>query len=191
MVDRPHVTQLLDAVGRGDAQAQQELFALVYDELKRIARGHVRRSGGQMSINPTTLLHEAWIKLDAAELPKLDGSRHFYNVFGQAMRQILVDFARSHSAQRRGGGIAHTDLTERIEEPNKSADDLLAVDAALSKLEACDPELAELVEWHFFAGISFVDIASARGVTERTVRRHWDLARMFLADAIGSAAAPA
>ena len=191
MSARPEVTDLLARVASGDASARESLFERVYDELKRVARGQMRRSGEWLPIDPTTLLHEAWIKLDAAKLPKLDGSRHFYNVFGQAMRQILVDYARSHTAQRRGGGIAHTDLTERIEEPHKSADDLLAVDAALSKLEACDPELAELVEWHFFAGISFVDIASARSVTERTVRRHWDLARMFLADAIGSAASPA
>jgi len=106
MVDRPHVTQLLDAVGRGDAQAQQELFALVYDELKRIARGHVRRSGGQMSINPTTLLHEAWIKFARADDRQLSGSTHFYNLLAQAMRQVLLDLARKHSTDKHGRGMA-------------------------------------------------------------------------------------
>jgi RNA polymerase sigma factor (TIGR02999 family) len=185
------VTELLAAVAAGDDGARETLFERVYDQLKRVARGQMRRSGEWLPINPTTLLHEAWIKLDRADLRPLEGSQHFYNVFGQAMRQILVDLARSHGSARRGGGLAHTDLTERIEQPDKSADDLLAVDAALGKLETCDAELAQLVEWHFFAGISFVDIAKARGVTERTVRRHWDLARIFLSDAIGAASVSA
>jgi RNA polymerase sigma factor (TIGR02999 family) len=188
---RPEVTELLAAVAAGDERARETLFERVYDQLKRVARGQMRRSGEWLPINPTTLLHEAWIKLDSADLRPLEGSQHFYNVFGQAMRQILVDLARSHGSARRGGGLAHTELTERIEQPDKSADDLLAVDAALGKLEACDRELAQLVEWHFFGGISFVDIAKARGVTERTVRRHWDLARIFLTDAIGAASASA
>jgi RNA polymerase sigma factor (TIGR02999 family) len=191
MSTRPEVTELLAAVAAGDERARETLFERVYDQLKRVARGQMRRSGEWLPINPTTLLHEAWIKLTRADLRPLEGSRHFYNVFGQAMRQILVDLARSHGSARRGGGLAHTDLTERIEQPDKSADDLLAVDAALGKLEACDAELAQLVEWHFFAGISFVDIAKARGVAERTVRRHWDLARIFLSDAIGAASVSA
>ena len=191
MADRPEVTDLLAAVADGDERARETLFERVYDELKRIARGQVRRSGEWLSINPTTLLHEAWIKFDRAESRPLAGSAHFYNVLAQAMRQILVDMARSHGAQRRGGGFAHTDLTERIEQPDKSADELLAVDAALGKLAAVDPDLAQLVEWHFFGGISFVDIAKARRVTERTVRRHWDLARIFLAEAIGASPASA
>jgi RNA polymerase sigma factor (TIGR02999 family) len=191
MAGRPEVTDLLAAVAGGDEGARETLFERVYDELKRIARGQMRRSGEWLSINPTTLLHEAWIKFDRADSRPLAGSLHFYNVLAQAMRQILVDMARSHGAQRRGGGFVHTDLTERIEQPEKSADDLLAVDAALGKLQACDADLAQLVEWHFFGGISFVDIASVRGVTERTVRRHWELARIFLANAIGAAPAPA
>jgi len=189
MVDRPHVTQLLDAVGRGDAQAQQELFALVYDELKRIARGHVRRSGGQMSINPTTLLHEAWIKFARADDRQLSGSTHFYNLLAQAMRQVLLDLARKHSTDKHGRGMARTELTEGIEDAERSIDELLAVDTALGKLRDVDAELAQLVEWHFFAGLSFVEIAKARDVTERTVRRHWDMARAFLGDAIRGASA--
>jgi RNA polymerase sigma factor (TIGR02999 family) len=184
MARRPEVTDLLAAVARGDASARDLLFDRVYAELKRIASGQVRRSGDWLTINPTTLLHEAWIKLDTASLG-LTGSAHFYNVFAQAMRQVLVDLARSHNSQRRGGREHHTDLTDRIEAPERSADDLLAVDAALDKLKKCDAELGQLVEWHFFGGISFVDIAKVRDVTERTVRRHWDMARSFLAEAIG------
>jgi RNA polymerase sigma factor (TIGR02999 family) len=186
MGNRPQVTELLDAVGRGDASAQQELFTRVYDELKRIARGHVRRSGGQISINPTTLLHEAWIKFSRSE-GQLSGSAHFYNLLAQAMRQVLLDLARKHATDKHGRGMARTELTEGIEDVERSVDELLAVDEALGKLRAVDADLAQLVEWHFFAGLSFVEIAKVREVTERTVRRHWDMARAFLGDAIRGA----
>jgi RNA polymerase sigma factor (TIGR02999 family) len=187
MGNRPQVTELLDAVGRGEADAQQELFARVYDELKRIARGHVRRAGGQLSINPTTLLHEAWIKFARADDRRLSGSTHFYNLLAQAMRQVLLDLARRHATDKHGRGMARTELTDGIEQTERSVDELLAVDAALAKLRAVDADLAQLVEWHFFAGLSFVEIAQARAVTERTVRRHWDMARAFLGDAIRGA----
>jgi RNA polymerase sigma factor (TIGR02999 family) len=188
MPSRPQVTELLAAVGRGDADAQQLLFAQVYDELKRIARGQVRRSGGQLSINPTTLLHEAWIKFARGADRQLSGSAHFYNLLAQAMRQVLLDIARRHATDKHGSGLARTELTEGIEQTERSADELLAVDAALGKLRDCDADLAQLVEWHFFAGLSFVEIARVREVTERTVRRHWDMARAFLGDAIRGAA---
>lgn len=189
MTNRPQVTELLDAAGRGDAVARQALFALVYDELKRIARAHVRRAGGRLSINPTTLLHEAWIKFARSEDRQLSGSTHFYNLLAQAMRQVLVDLARKHATDKHGQGYARTELTDGIEEADRSVDELLAVDSALEKLRDVDAELAQLVEWHFFAGLSFVEIARVREVTERTVRRHWDLARTFLGDAIRGTAA--
>jgi len=187
MGNRPEVTELLDAVGRGDADAQQALFSRVYDELKRIARGHVRRSGGQLSINPTTLLHEAWLKFARAEDRQLSGSTHFYNLLAQAMRQVLLDLARRHATDKHGRGLARTELTEGIEQDERAIDELLAVDTALGRLRDVDADLAQLVEWHFFAGLSFVDIARVRNVTERTVRRHWDMARAFLGDAIRGA----
>jgi RNA polymerase sigma factor (TIGR02999 family) len=191
MSSRPDVTELLDAVGRGDADAHQELLNRVYDELKRIARGHVRRSGGQLSINPTTLLHEAWIKFARGDERRFAGSAHFYNLIAQAMRQVILDLARRHATDKHGGAMARVELTERIEQEERPVDELLAVDAALIRVRAADPDLAQLVEWHFFAGLSFVEIARARNVTERTVRRHWDLARAFLGDAIRGASAPA
>ena len=188
MPNRPQVTELLTAVRRGDVDARQTLFVTVYDELKRIAGAHVRRSGGQRSINPTTLLHEAWIKFARSEDRELADSTHFYNVLAQAMRQVLLDVARKHATDKHGGGFARTELTESIEDAERSIDELVAVDAALAKLRDVDADLAQLVEWHFFAGLSFVEIARVREVTERTVRRHWDLARAFLGDAIRGAA---
>ena len=186
MAERPHVTDLLDAVARGEESARNELFERVYQELKRIARSQLRRSGDWMSVNPTTLLHEAWLKFSRTEGRELQGSTHFYNILSQAMRHVLTDIARSRVTTKRGHQMVRIELNEQIEQPETSLSELLAVDAALEKLQSCDPDLAQLVEWHFFGGISFVEIARIRGVAERTVRRHWDMARLFLANAIES-----
>jgi RNA polymerase sigma factor (TIGR02999 family) len=185
MKERPQVTELLGALAQGDVAAQDRLFALVYDELKRIARGHVRRSGGQLGMNPTTLLHEAWLKFERVDDVPLQGSVHFYNLLAQAMRQILIDLAKRHATDKHGGAMVRTELHENLAESERSAEELLAVDVALSQLQKVDADLAQLVEWHFFGGLSFVEIAAARGVNERTVRRHWDMARALLAEHLG------
>ncbi len=182
--DRPDVTALLAALDRGEAAAHDRLFTLVYDELKRMAAGHLRRSAGA-SINPTALLHEAWLRLANDTGAQIQDSRHFYNVVAQAMRQILIDLARRRATERHGAGFARTQLTDRIEQPDKPIEELLALDAALGGLRDCDADLAELVEWHSFVGLPLVEIARLRGVTERTVRRHWVIARAFLGDAMG------
>ena len=95
MAERPHVTDLLDAVARGEVNARNELFERVYQELKRIARSQLRRSGDYLSVNPTTLLHEAWLKFSRTDGRELQGSTHFYNILSQAMRHVLTDIARS------------------------------------------------------------------------------------------------
>jgi RNA polymerase sigma factor (TIGR02999 family) len=179
----PDITALLDALSAGDPAARDTLFTQVYAELKRLAAAHLRRSAGA-SLNPTALLHEAWIKIACNERASFQGSAHFYNTMAQAMRQILIDLARRKARERHGVGLVRTELTERIELPDKPIDELLALDAALTGLRDCDAELAELVEWHSFAGIPLVDIARVRGVTERTAKRHWALARAFLARAM-------
>ena len=181
---RPDVTALLDALGRGEAAAHDDLVALVYDELKRIARAHLRRSGGSMTVNPTALLHEAWIRFARSDAAALEGSAHFYNVIAQAMRQTLIDLAKRHATVRHGGDLVRTELTDRIEQPDKPLDELLALDEALGKLRECDADLAELVEWHSFAGLALNEIARVRGVNIRTVKRHWAIARAFLGDAM-------
>lgn len=190
MAERPHVTDLLDAVARGETHARDQLFERVYQELKRIARSQLRRSGDWISVNPTTLLHEAWLKFARTDGRELQGSTHFYNILSQAMRHVLTDIARSRVTTKRGHQLIRVELNERIEQPDSPLSELLAVDAALEKLQACDTDLAQLVEWHFFGGISFVEIAKLRGVTERTVRRHWDVARLFLMNAIEASAPP-
>ncbi len=190
MSERPQLTTLLDGVSRGDAAAQRDLYQLAYHELKRIARSTLRKAGG-MTMNPSTLVHEAYLKLAGDMGRKFEGSHHFYSLLARAMRQVIIDFSREQMAVKRGVGLVRTQLTEGLAEGGLPLEELLSLDDALCKLEKVDPELAELVEWHFFAGLSFVEIAETRGVAERTVRRHWDTARAFLLDALPQGTTPA
>ena len=186
MSERAAFTQLLGAVAAGDRDAHEQVFALAYAELKRIARGHLRRAGRQLTINPSALVNEAWIKFAGSD-SVLANSQHFYGVLAQAMRQIVLDLLKAQGTDKRGKGQARTELTENIEKAGMPLEELLAIDGALRELEACDPELAQLVEWHFFAGLSFVEIGELRGANERTVRRHWEMARAFLLKAMAGA----
>jgi RNA polymerase sigma factor (TIGR02999 family) len=185
----PDVTTLLQAASAGDVQAGARLYDLAYVELKRIARGALRRSGRQGAINPTTLVHEAYMKIAQGAVAGLNDSQHFYSLFARAMRQVLLDLVRQEACVKHGAGQRRAELSEGIPEQARSIEELLQIDAALGRLEAADPDLAQLVEWHFFAGLSFTEIARVRGVNERTVRRHWDMARALLLDAIGETAA--
>jgi len=181
---RPHITDLLDGYARGEERARAQIYERVYSELKQIARQQLRRSGGFITMNPTTLLHETWLKLDRSPLDRVKSSAHFFNIFSQAMRHVLVDIARMKMSTRHGAGVVQIELDEQLQEPDLPLSDILAVDKALTQLQAVDGELAELVQWHFFGGISFSEIAKIRNITERTVRRHWNVARLFLLKAI-------
>lgn len=188
MSQAPQVTTLLHAAGSGDAAAQRELYELAYGELKRIARSALRRAGSERAVNPTTLVHEAYMKIAQGAVRGLNDSQHFYSLFARAMRQVLLDIVRAEGTAKHGAGQKRAELTERIADESRSIEELLQIDSALRRLEEADPDLAQLVEWHFFAGLSFVEIAAVRGVTERTVRRHWDMARALLLDAMPSGA---
>jgi RNA polymerase sigma factor (TIGR02999 family) len=182
MAQRPTFTTLLGAVARGDDTARARLYALAYDELRRIARSTIRRNGGALTVNPSTLVHEAFLKLAGDAARELGNSHHFFSLLARVMRQVVLDLGRQRATVKHGVGLARTQLTEGLPQAGARIDELLAIDEALRKLEAVDPDLAELVELHFFGGIPFVDIAALRGVTERTVRRHWETARAFLLD---------
>jgi RNA polymerase sigma factor (TIGR02999 family) len=186
MSEAPPVTVLLRAAGAGDKSAQGRLFDLAYHELKRIARGALRRNGSEQSLNPTSLVHEAYMKI-AGGVGVLNDSTHFYSLFARAMRQVLLDLVRADATAKHGAGQRRVELTERLPGVERSLEELLQIDLALTRLQQVDPDLAELVEWHFFGGLSFVEIAAARGVTERTVRRHWEMARALLSEAIEGA----
>jgi RNA polymerase sigma factor (TIGR02999 family) len=176
------ISQLLGAVASGEAGAEGRLYALAYDTLHHIAARRVRRSGGALSLSPTALVNEAWLKLAGDGPRQFKGSGHFYALLAKAMRQVVVNQARDRIAAKRGGVAIAATLTEGLAAEGARLEDLLGVDAALSRLEQIDAALAGLVERHFFGGQSFVEIAAERGVTERTVRRHWEMARAVLAE---------
>lgn len=186
MAEAPRVTTLLQAASAGDADARQQLFDRAYAELKRIARSALQR--GPAALNPTTLVHEAYLKIAGGADAGLKDSTHFYSLFSRAMRQVLIDGVRSGGRVKRGGDQRRVELTERLADEARPIEELLEIDSALGRLEQIDSELAELVEWHFFGGLSFTEIAAARGVNERTVRRHWDMARLLLLDQMGDRA---
>jgi len=190
MRQRPAVTDLLVAVAKGDAVANDELVRIVYEELKRIARTHVRRSAQGITVNPTTLVHEAWLKFARIDKSAIGGSAHFYNAIAQAMRHILCDLAERKFSEKHGGAMVRMELTDRIEQENKPLDELIAVDAALGKLAECDPELSTVIEWHYFVGLSLTEIAELRSVSERTIKRDLAMARAFLHDAMQGQASP-
>jgi len=178
------VTRLLAAARAGDGAASGRLFELVYEDLRRLAGRHARgaRDGGPSA---TSLVHEAFLRLARREeLPYADRT-HFFAVASRAMRQIVIDEARGRAAGKRGGGQAALELDEAVLAAPAAAspvEELLAIHAALDELAREAPRLAEVVEWHFFGGLTFPEIAAARGVSERTVLRDWRAARALLHD---------
>lgn len=173
------VTQLLARLRAGDADARERLFPLVYEELRRIARRALRRERADHTMRPTELVHEAYLKLGAAQGPWQDRA-HFLGVAARAMRQILVDHARRRMAGKRGGGRAPTTLEDVGSDEGLPPEELLALDSALDRLEQRDPRMRALVEYRFFGGLSDREIAELLQVSERTVNRDWAKARAWL-----------
>ena len=173
----PALTALINAARAGDARAGERALAATYAQLRALAQRV--RSGAVSELSPTELLHEAWFKLfPQGAAPALDSRTHFLNLAARAMRQVLVDLARERSAQKRGGDWIAVTLGTAL--PAADAPALLAIDFALQKLERRDPTLVRIVEAYFFTGLSFEETGEALGVSERSVRRGWDLARAFL-----------
>ncbi len=183
------VTALLARVRDGDAQAKDRLFELVYAELRKVAhRELARRRRGTMST--TALVHEAFLKFERLEAWSLRDRSHLLALASRAMRQILVDAARIRVAQKRGGDAPHVAIDDLEIGRSDSRVEVLAVHEALERLAAVEPDLAELVEWRFFGGFSVDEIAAARGVSDRTVKRDWRTARAFLHRELAGADAP-
>ena len=174
------LTSLLNAAQSGDADAAQSAYDLVYAELKRRARNSLRGAAPDQTLTPTALVHEVYVRFSEREASPLRDRTHFYALAARAMRQILVDHARRRSAGKRGGGVPMTDFDQALSIHTNDVERTLELDRALRLLETRDPDLARLVEWHFFAGLNFHEIAHETGRHERTVRRDWELARAFL-----------
>jgi RNA polymerase sigma factor (TIGR02999 family) len=173
------VTDLLNRARSGDRDAGDAAFAAIYDELKHLALGALGR-GPQHTLSATALVNEAYLKLVPGQQAVVSDRRHFFRTAARAMRQILVDYARRRSAEKRGGDWVRTEITENLAAGESRTHDLIAIDQALTRLEARDSELAAVVEAHFFAGLTFEEIAAERGVSDRSVRRDWETARVML-----------
>ena len=172
------VTRLLDDLQRGEP-VSDELFKRVYVELHRLARHHRSRWKGNETLNTTAIVHEAYLKLVGGE-GEYANRKHFMAVASKAMRHLLITYAERQSAQKRGGGEAHLSLDEALLVPEETAEELLALDAALKRLESVDPRAAEVVECRFFGGLDAEEAAEVLGVSRRTVTRDWGAARAWL-----------
>jgi RNA polymerase sigma factor (TIGR02999 family) len=182
MATGSQITELLNAANSGDAAAQDAAYAIVYDELKRCARRQSALAQGS-SLSPTALVNELYLKLRAGHVDRIENRRHFFALAARAMRQITIDHARHRTRAKRGGGAEHVEVDTR-DLGATTAEQTLELDAALSVLTLRDPDLGQLVEWHFFAGLTFQDIADELGCHERTVRHDWELARAYLRQAM-------
>lgn len=182
MPDRPEgtVTRMLEAAGAGDARASAELLPLVYSELRRLARARMAKTPPGNTLQPTALVHEAFLRLVGSDEPSWNSRGHFFAAAAQAMRQILVEQARRKASVKHGGGRKRVDL-EQVEpfiEP--PAEDLLALDEALTRLEQADPRKGRIVMLRYFAGLAAEETAAALGVSVPTIEREWRFIRTFL-----------
>ncbi len=189
--DAHRVTELLRAWSAGDFEASEALAPILYAELRREARRALRREGDAHTLQPTALVHEAWLRLDGQHDAHWKNRAHFLVVAGRMMRRVLVDHARTRRALKRGGAavrvtlgaaehgaVGDVDVPQRADAPD--AVDLLALDDALTRLAALDPQKARLIDLRYFAGLSIPEAAEALGVSVATVGREWAVARMWL-----------
>src|SRR5215813_2910054 len=176
----PDVTSLLKKLADGNDQAAGELIPIVYEELHRLAVSHLRRERRDHTLQPTALVHEAYIKLVAQRNADWQSRNHFFAVASKLMRRILVDYARRHLREKRGGGQAKVSLDEAPivspDRPNR----MLAIDESLSRLEKLDARQARIVELRYFGGLTIEEAAQVLGVSPTTVRREWTSAKAWL-----------
>ena len=174
------VTQLLNAASTGDPRAAAELLPLVYDELRRLAAHRLVGERNGHTLQPTALVHEAWIKLSGDESRDWNGRQHFFAAAAEAMRRILVDRARRRLAAKRGAGEACLNADD-LDIPSPAPDDqLLAVNEALEKFAALDARKAELVKLRYFVGMTFEEAADALGIAVPTAKQWWAYSRAWL-----------
>ncbi|MHC1767750.1 MAG: ECF-type sigma factor [Verrucomicrobiia bacterium] len=174
------LTQVLQAAGSGDPKAAAALLPLVYDELRQLARYRLSNEPNEHTLQPTALVHEAWIRIGGKEERAWQGRQHFFATAAEAMRCILVDRARRRQAAKRGAGAQRSDLDE-VEIPAPAADDqLLAVHEALEAFARVEPRKAELVKLRYFVGVTFEEAAEVLGIAVPTAKQWWSYARCWL-----------
>jgi len=174
------VTELLHRLNAGDQAAASQVLALVYDELRRLASACMRRERIDHTLQPTALVHEAWLRLAGQREWSIENRAHFFGMAAQVMRRILIDHARAAQAEKRGGAATVVSLDNALTLAAESPLQFLDVHRAMERLEKLDPRRAHIAEMRFFAGLSVEEIAELNGVTPRTVNRQWRAARAWL-----------
>jgi RNA polymerase sigma factor (TIGR02999 family) len=176
------VTRILDAINAGDSKAGSELLPLVYDELRKLAAARMAQEQPGQTLQPTALVHEAWLRLTANQSEHWNGRGHFFAAAAEAMRRILIDNARRKQAHKRGSGAIRVELDGLTIATETNDETLLAVNEALELLAVEDSSAAEVVKLRFFVGLSNEEVGRALGISERTVKRQWSFARAWLYD---------
>ena len=176
------VTRLLTAGDKDSDEVSNELFPLVYDEMRRLARAMMNRQSPGHSLQPTDLVHNVFVKLANAEHPNWENKKHFMAVAARAMRSILVDHARAKHRKKRKAGDKRVPMDDWVEDfqRNEIGMDLIALNEYLASLESKDPRAAQVLEMRFFGGFSMEEIAAALGISERTIDRDWKFARVWI-----------
>lgn len=180
MSNAGQVTALLQKTRHGDIQAESELMEIIYDELHRLAMHHLRRERPNHTLQPTALVNEVYLQLVEQKDKEWQGRAHFLAVSAQLMRRILVDYARMKRASKRGAGAGHTSLDDALLFSNDDPGAFLDLDLALQRLAAIDPRQSQIVELRFFGGLTEEEIAAFLGLSARTVKREWSMARAWL-----------
>ena len=181
MGDTPDVTKLMERAGGGDAQAAAELLPIVYEQLRASAAKRMAAERANHTLQPTALVHEAYLRLVGDRQAAWEGRAHFYAAAAEAMRRVLIDYARARNRSKRGGDWQRVTL-DGLDPAEKSTpiEEIVSVDEAIRRMEERDPRMAEIVRLRFFAGLDVRDVAQALGITDRTVRRDWAVARAWL-----------
>jgi RNA polymerase sigma factor (TIGR02999 family) len=179
------VASLIAQAEKGEQSAADMLFTLLYEELHRLAKSQLARSPGDLTLGTTTLLHEAYLNMTARATVAFPDRARFMAYAARAMRGLIIDHARGRQARKRGSDFVFSPLPDALEDPSSRRPDLELIGGALDELAALEPRLAQVVDLKFFCGFSFEEIASMWGISERTVQRDWEKARIYLHRAIG------
>lgn len=175
------LASLLKQANEGDPAARERLFAVAYEELRSHARAQLRSGGRNTFLDTTVLVHESFLRFQQAGQLQGSDRGHFFSYAGRVMRSVIVDFARKRQTERRGGDVQHVSLdTQLAEDVRANDEELIKINDALQALEAADERLVKVVEMRFFVGMTETEIAEALGITDRTVRRDWEKAKLLL-----------
>jgi RNA polymerase sigma factor (TIGR02999 family) len=175
-------TVLLERIRRGEARASEELVTIVYDELRRLAAAQLARESAAQTLQPTALVHEAWLRLGGVAQAEWQSRRHFFGAAALAMRQILIERARRRRGAKHGGGLHRADSGEIELATNEAeSDSVAAVSETLDRFTRLDPEKAELVRLRYFVGLTIEETAATMDISVATAKRHWAFARAWLA----------